>query len=186
MSALLAVSKVFPVFLQGLPDSGGLTPDQRTQIALEALKHPEGGIPGAIGVLVPFAFFATIILIFWLLMRHRQARMQARAEFHKQLLDKFSSGREFSDFLQTDGSQRFLEEIWSQKRGPREQILSSLRYGIVLAALGLGMLALTLKTRGFIFPAVLTLALGVGFLISTAVARRLSKQWDNDSGAEHA
>jgi hypothetical protein len=168
-----------PLLLQA-PQSnpGGLTPDQITQIALEAVKHRGNEANGILALLVPFAFFATIILIFWLLLRQRQSRTQARAEFHKQLLDKFSSGREFAEFLESKGSQRFLEELWSRSVGPRDRVLTAMRNGIVLAVLGLGMLAMSLTRRGFVVPAVLVLALGVGFLISTAISYRLSKQWD--------
>jgi len=41
----------------------------------------------------------------------RQAELRARAEFQKQILDKFSSGKEFADFLGTEGSQRFSGEL---------------------------------------------------------------------------
>jgi hypothetical protein len=158
---------------------GDLTPEQSYNIAMEALKRP-GGTAGTLALLVPFAFFAMVIVIFWLLMRQRQARMRARAEFHKQLLDKFSSGREFAEFLESKGSQRFLEELWSQNMGPKDRVLSAMRNGIVLAALGLGMLGLSLIRRGYLVPAVISLALGIGYLISTAISRRLSKQWDQD------
>jgi hypothetical protein len=57
--------------------------------------------------------------------------------------------------------------------------------GIVLAMLGLGMLGLSLAKRGFLVPAVLALALGVGFLISTAVASRLSRKWDQNQESHH-
>jgi hypothetical protein len=161
-------------------DPGDLTSDQITQITLEALKRPGSVANGFLAMLVPFAFFATIIVIFWLLIRQRQSRIQARAEFHKELLDKFSSGREFAEFLESRGSQRFLEELWSRSVGPRDRVLTAMRNGIVLAVLGLGMLALSLTRRGFIVPAVLVLALGAGFLISTAISYRLSKQWDQN------
>jgi hypothetical protein len=176
------------IFQVGKTDFGGLTPDQIHDIAVQALKRPGGEAQGFLALLVPFAFFATIVAIFWLFIRQRQARIQARIQFQKQLLDKFSSGREFAEFLGSEGSQQFLQEFWSQSRGPREPILSALRNGIVLAVLGLGMLGLSLTRRGFLVPAVLVLALGVGFLISMAISYRLSKQWEQNqkSSAENA
>jgi hypothetical protein len=188
MLGYLAGTRFVSLLLQAQANPDRLSPDQRTQIAIEALKHPGAETPlnGALALLVPFALFAAVVLIIWLVLRQRQARSQVRAEFHKQLLDKFSSGREFADFLESKGSQRFLEELWSQKMGPKEQVLRSMRNGIVLAMLGLGMLALSWREKGLLVPAVLILALGVGFLISTAISHRLSKQWEQESGSEHA
>jgi len=185
MLAHLADTRFVSLLLQAQPNPDRLSPDQRTQIALEALRQHGGAAQGILGILVPIALFAAVVLIIWLLLRQRQARTQVRAEFHKQLLDKFSSGREFAEFLESKGSQRFLEELWSQKMGPKEQILRSMRNGIVLAVFGFGMLALSWRTKGLLVPAVLILALGVGFLISTAITHRLSKQWEQESGSEH-
>jgi hypothetical protein len=181
---LIGVRFVSALLLAAQADPGDLTADQKTQIALEALKHPENAANGLVALLVPFAFFATILVIFWLAIRQRQARIRVRTEFHKHLLDKFNSGREFADFLESKGSQRFLAEIWSQSIGPKDRVLTAMRNGIVLAALGLGMLGLSLTRRGFVVPAVLVLALGVGFLVSTAISYRLSKQWDQTQSSE--
>ena len=103
----------------GNPD--GRPPDQITQITLEALKHGEH-VGGVQNVLVPLAFFATVILMFWIVMRKRQAATKAREEFNKQLLDKFSSGREFGDFLESKGGQEFLAGLQTQVQGRRTSI----------------------------------------------------------------
>ncbi len=160
-----------------------MTPDQQFEIARLALQNTQHGVQGSLALLVPFAFFATIILIIWLFLLYRRSQIQARADFHKHLLDKFASGREFADFLGSDASQRFLDEIGS--RGPKEQILSSMRNGVVLAVLGLGLLGLATARRGFLIPGVLVLALGAGFLIATAVSCRLSNQWEQQQEAKH-
>ena len=186
MLAQLAGPRVVSLLLQAQPNLGELSPEQKTQIALEALRQHGGAAQGILGLLVPIALFAAVVLIIWLLLRQRQARTQVRAEFHKQLLDKFSSGREFADFLESKGSQRFLEELWSQKMGPKEQTLRCVRNGTILTVLGLGMLGLSWMTKGFVFAGVIVLALGVGYLISTAISHRLSKQWEKESGSEHA
>jgi hypothetical protein len=121
--------------------------------------------------------------IFWLKYRQRAAQTQAQAEFHKQLLDKFGSGREFSEFLESKGSRQFLDAMWSQAPGRHGQVLATMRNGIVLSTLGLGMLGLSRWTRGVADPQMtvfggLALALGAGFLISAAISHRLSKRWE--------
>jgi hypothetical protein len=183
MLAQIAGTRFVSLLLQAQPNAGELSPEQKTQIALEAMKQHQNGV---LALLIPFAFFVAVVLIIWLLLRQKQARTQVRAEFHKQLLDKFSSGREFADFLESKGSQRFLEELWSQKMGPKEQTLRCVRNGTILTVLGLGMLGLSWMVKGFVVPGVIVLALGVGYLISTAISHRLSKQWEKESGSEHA
>jgi multisubunit Na+/H+ antiporter MnhB subunit len=180
-SLILIGTRITPFFLQttqSLPDSQppGLL-DQ--QIALEAVRH--GPMNVLTGILVPLGLFAMIFGIIWLRWRQQQALYQTRAEFHKQLLDKFATGRDFAEFLESKGSQRFLEELWSQGAQPKEK---TLRNGIVVAMLGLSMLALTWVEKDFVIPGVMLVAVGAGFLIAFAISRRLSKSRNlaNDPG----
>jgi hypothetical protein len=132
------------------------------------------------GVLIPtlstLGFFALIALIGWLVYRRSQARTLARTEFHRQLLDKFTSGGEFGAFLNSSGGQRLLEDLWSQRVNAKERIIRSMQAGVVLTVLGLGMVGLSIRAQGMIFPGALVLALGAGFLISTAISYGLSKK----------
>ena len=181
----LAASQIVSLLSQAPPNPGGLTPEQIQQIALEVVKRPGNTAEGILALLVPFGAFALAFLILWLFLRYKQTRLQARADFHKQLLDKFTSGREFADFLESKGSQRFLQELWSQSIGPKDRILNAMRNGIVLAVLGLGLVGLSFTRGGLLVPAVIVLALGFGFLISTAVSHRLSRKWDQDQKSDH-
>jgi hypothetical protein len=139
--------------------------------------------PAILGTLIPFAFFAMIVLIVFVIARRRQAELRARAEFQKQVLDKFSSGKEFAEFLGSEGSQRFLETLSSHGHGSRERILRGMRGGITLAVLGIGFLLLTGLRHGLVVPGVLLLALGAGLLISAAASYHFSKKWSNGGPA---
>ena len=164
--------------------SGSLTPDQfNQQIALEAVRHNPANSP--VGIFVPITLFAMVVAIVWLGMRQKQARLRIKAEFHKQLLDKFSTGREFADFLESDGSKRFLDELWSQRNDSRER---PLRIGILLTMLGLALTGLSWMKHGLLFFGVILLALGIGYLISCAVSQRLFKQANpaNQAGSGNA
>jgi len=165
-----------PFILQAVePSPSSMTREQfDQQIALEAVRHNNWG-NSLTGILVPIALFAMIIAIVWLAMRQKQARLRIKAEFNKQLLDKFGSGREFSEFLESPGSQRFLEELWAKSTDPKE---GSLRNGVVLTMLGLALGGLSWMRRGLLIPGVIVLALGVGYLISTAISYRLAKNRD--------
>lgn len=174
---LLAGTRALPFILQAVePNAGSMTREQfNQQIALDAVRHNHNTIDGLTGILVPIALFAMVIAIVWLGMRQKQARLRIKAEFNKQLLDKFGSGREFSEFLESPGSQRFLEELWAKSADPKE---GSLRNGIVLTMLGLALGGLSWMRRGLLIPGVIVLALGVGYLISTAISYRLAKNRD--------
>ena len=138
---------------------------------------PGGGGGSGLEPLIPIALFAMIVLIVFVIARRRQAELRARAEFQKQILDKFGSGKEFVEFLGSEGSQRFLATLSSQGMGPRYRVLRTMRGGITLAVLGIGFLLLTALRRGFIVPGVLLLALGAGLLLSAAVSYYFSKKW---------
>ena len=145
--------------------------------------------PAVVAVLTPFGLFALLGLIGWLLFRRGQMQTQARMEFHKQLLEKFTSGREFSEFLESKGSQRLLEGLWSSKVNAKERILQSTRWGVVLTALGAGGLGVSWWEDSLLIPGVLATALGAGFLISTAISYRLSRNLgllrDQESSSEN-
>ena len=133
--------------------------------------------PGVLNsIFVTLGFFALVALIAWLLFRRGQTRVQARAEFHHQLLEKFTSSGEFAAFLNSSGGQRLLEDLWSQHVNAKEHIVANMRRGVVLAVLGLGMLALSTHNHNLLIVGALILALGVGFLLSVAVSYRLSKK----------
>lgn len=133
-------------------------------------------------VLIPIAFFAMIALIVFVIARRRQAEIRARAEFQKQILDKFGSGKEFAEFLGTEASQRFFAALSSPMMGPRYRILRTMRGGIIVTVLGIGFLLLTGLRHGFVVPGVLLLALGAGLLISAAASYHFSKKWSGGPG----
>jgi hypothetical protein len=136
-------------------------------------EHGPFGWPGAlIPIVSTTGGIALIALIGWLIFRGSQTRLQARAEFHRQLLDKFASGSEFAAFLNSSGGRRLLEDLWSRRVNAKERIIRSMQGGVVLTVLGLA-LAVTRRTLG---PGVVVLALGAGLLISAAVSFRLSKK----------
>jgi hypothetical protein len=180
MASMILKGAGFATYLLQAAQSnpGALPADQfGQQIALETVRHSPQNGPA--GIFVPIGFFALILGIFWLRWRQQQARMQSRAEFHKQLLDKFATGRDFADFLESKASQRFLESLWSQGTPSKEK---SLRNGIVVAMLGLAMIGLSWMKKEFVVPGVLLLAVGAGFLICFVISDRLAKSRNQAEG----
>ncbi len=147
--------------------------------ALKQVPWHQVTIIGALtGVLVPLGFFALIGLIIWMQVRRSQARTKAQLELQKQLLDKFTSGREFGEFLESKGGQRFLDNALTQSSPPRAgSNVKWIRTGTFLSVFGLGLLLLSGMRHGFLVGGAVVLALGLGFLISGAVSHRLSEKW---------
>jgi hypothetical protein len=137
------------------------------------------------GILVPLAPFVMIIVIVWVGSRSRQAESQRRAEMQKELLAKFSSVQELSEFLKSDGGKLFMPEP-QKLRSPAHRVGT----GILVLVVGAGMLV---STRFFTFDhdahqvlsvaGVIVVAAGMGLLISAVVTQRLSRKWESETNS---
>ena len=136
--------------------------------------------PEILAILIPFGAFAMIVLVVWLNNRQKQAKVQARAELNKHFLDKFTSGQDLTEFLGKEGSQRFLDEMWSEKRhSTKERILGTIKAGVIVTAVGIGMLLITILNpeEDFLIPALIVSSVGIGLLVAAWVSYRFSKAW---------
>ena len=128
-----------------------------------------------------------VVYIVWVNARQKQARIQARVEFNKQLLDKFASSQELVAFLGQEGSERFLDEMWSEKRqGPKERILGIIIPGCILTSIGIGFLWLSTQKASLLIPGVGMFAAGIGMLIAAAVSYGFSKAWGLMNGKDQS
>ncbi len=138
-------------------------------------------IPGIIGTLIPFGAFVMIVFIVWFETRQKQTRVQARTELHKHLLDKFGSGTELAQFLETEGGKKMIEDLGKDRVSPKERALKLLVAGTVLTCLGAGFLVLMYKEPEMAIPGGIVLAIGIGLLIGAFASLRLSKSWEADN-----
>ena len=126
---------------------------------------------------------AAVSFIIWVVYtgRRKTRTVQAMIEFHNRLLEKIGSAKDFSDFLQSEGGNRFLESMTLERPDPNHRILGSIQTGSVLTMLGLGLMACGFFThKGFeiwMLLGTISGSLGVGFLISSGVAYYLSRTW---------
>ncbi len=118
-------------------------------------------------------------------MRQR-ANTRTRAEIYNRLVDKFQTAPEFIEFLQSDAGLRFIEEQTVEARQPLTTILTSIRLGVSLALIGLGMITVSniwdniLGTDLYIVLALggtVALTAGAGFIISAAISYKICKLW---------
>ena len=146
------------------------------------------------------AFSVMVIMVFvgsmlaWLVrtvLQHRRWQRLSRVqnEVHNKLLDRFAGTGELLSYVQTPAGRRFLEaapiEVDAPGRAlaaPISRILWSVQAGVILGALGFGMLFVSGRVvpevaEGVWLIGVLTLALGVGFVGASAVSYVLSRRF---------
>lgn len=121
----------------------------------------------------------------------KQKRWEALASVQNRMLERFGSAQEFTEFLKTpEGRSYMLVAVEKGEGGQPARIMASIRWGVVLAVLGLGFLSLAATVdTDFAIPGVLTLSLGVGFLASSLILSRLARSWGmlghgSEGGAE--
>jgi hypothetical protein len=129
-----------------------------------------------ISVAGQFLLAGVIVLV---VARRIEQKAALRAQLELKLIERFSSARELEEFLSTDAGKRLLGG--HQKRGGSHlgKIVGAIQGGIVLLALGLGMLGIAafLGHKVPVAIGILILALGTGVLVAAAVGRRLIRDW---------
>lgn len=142
---------------------------------------PEVFFPGALVVGIPLAGMALTGFVVWLIVsgwKHR-TETRAAAEFNNRLLERMSSFKDFSDFVQSEQGAKMVRGVSSEVRssGPADRILRAVSTGIIMTMLGLGfcLMAIFVQWGVAVFLGGITIALGIGFLISAAVSYRIAK-----------
>lgn len=131
-------------------------------------------------MLVPLSFFGLVAFIAWLVVTGIRQRNQTRAmaDFNAKLLERVSSFKDFSEFLQTEQGARFMD-LSSQPRSSAagDRVIRTTQVGIILGALGAGLLFMAYQVRSddAVFIGGVTLSLGVGFLISAVASYVLAR-----------
>jgi len=123
-----------------------------------------------------------ICWLVWMLTRTGYIEAQARIAFQKQLLQRINSAQEFVQLLQTEAGRQLLENLMAERTAPLQEIVSTLRRGVLLAVVGLGGLSIRLFFPSgfgvFIIAGIFVEALGVGFIVSAGIGYWLSKSWN--------
>jgi hypothetical protein len=113
--------------------------------------------------------------------RRRALAIRARSDLLNRVLDKFGSSRDFIELSESPGGRRLLEALGSEPDGVGAKILSAVQRGVVLTVLGIGVLLLSLAiyataVEEFIrIVGGVTLALGIGYLGSSALSYRIAR-----------
>jgi hypothetical protein len=146
-------------------------------------------------IIVP-ALFLMIGYVFYVVASAFTRRQQLRSttEFQAKLLDRMGTVGEFSQFLNTEGGQRFLGTISSDSTGStaHQRVLRAFQSGIVMVCLGIGIFLYlsevliereTYESVGFV--GTVSAAVGMGLLISGYVSLKLSRRMGLINGKSH-
>jgi len=131
--------------------------------------------------LIPFAPFVMIIFVVWFGTTKRRAQDRNRTELQKDLLTKFSSAQELTEFMKTDGG-KLLMPAPEKIRTPASRVGT----GIFIVVIGLALLASSMlipeveSHNGFQVAGLLAIGAGIGFLISAFVTHKLSRKWGEE------
>jgi len=118
-------------------------------------------------ILSMWAFFGSALYIIATALRRKQ-----RNAMQQHVLDKFASAKDFADFVQSPAGQKYVMSFADTATSSQSAILNSVRTGVVLLSLGLG-----IQFTNFGSPSQLPLRigivlamLGIGFLVSAAIS----------------
>jgi len=130
-----------------------------------------------------FCYFTFAIIRIILDHRFRTRLLLTQSDMHGKLLDRIGAGPDALEYLKSGAGVQLLDAAAFERGTPHARILGSLQAGIVIALAGLAFLLLkgtfpeADARAGMAFVGGLGLAVGVGFVISAAVAHRLSRAW---------
>ena len=141
-------------------------------------------MPQMIGEILAMAALFTGVI--WTLnnifqtLKHRREH-KAIVTFHDRLFDKLSDPADVRALLESTASERLFDSLGKERAGNvHRRVLTGLQAGAILAIAGGALLALGLvygRDDDFMVLGILTMALGLGFLLSAGISYRLSEKW---------
>lgn len=131
-------------------------------------------------VAVVWGNLAFTIGILWLILHYQTQKARRQSEERLRVLERFSSGPELAEFLNSSSGVRLLDLLGS-KADPRRSALTAVAVGTFLLVVGAAFLLLNqldaLGEPGMLMvPGMLTAAAGLGALLSAAISLRLARR----------
>lgn len=159
---------------------------------MEAVRAVRSFVDGITNVLIVMTLSAGVVFLVRTVVEHRrwQRAMKAQTEVHTKLIDRFASSDELLAYLQSPQGKALTDAPALPQAAARAmdaplgRIFWSLQAGSVLACAGAGLLFvgggmrddLALITPSISAFGTVVLAIGVGFLVSSAVSFLLSQR----------
>jgi len=121
------------------------------------------------------------VLVAWIIFSNARRIVANKriSELQAKLLDRFATAHELLAYLETEDGKRFLETASVEHANPLWRILGAIQTGVILTLVGITLMLLRGRIAGgedaFLGFGAVTLALGIGFLISAGISYALSK-----------
>jgi TRAP-type uncharacterized transport system fused permease subunit len=131
-----------------------------------------------------FVFVVIAIVFFWgwvawIVLEWR--RLAQKTHLHKTLIERFSAPGDLQAFLVSEGGERLFRSLSIGARSAKEKILASFGRGVIVTLLGISSLVVSLvqpkDAALFLSGGIIIIALGVGLIISGALALGLGRKW---------
>ena len=125
------------------------------------------------------SFFGMISWVVWVVLNGWQRRQHVKlvTDFNNRVLERLGSVKEFGEFLQSDGGDRLMQVLTAERAatGPRDRILVAVQTGVVVVAVGVGLLSIGWRFTGrehesFMVITAIMLSLGVGLMLSAGAS----------------
>jgi phosphate/sulfate permease len=123
-------------------------------------------------VLLPFAPFIVAIFVVGIVMWAGVQRNRSRLELRKEVVAKFSSGQELSDFLASDAGKRLMRDATDSQWASMNRVLKLAVAGLIALGAGVGFYFGSNDTEAI----GLFIGVGIALLVSSAVAFFLAKR----------
>ncbi len=134
---------------------------------------------GAIGIPEFLIIVAGVVVLFGLavLLTAGALRWRHGHSVQRALLDTLGSSTNLAEFLQTPAGERLIGSIL-ESNSPQDAMLRSVRNGVVIIFVAVGLLLLGAFARAGVFAAIgmVLIFLGAGLLVAARVSHRLAKR----------
>jgi len=120
--------------------------------------------------------------VVWIILEWK--RLKYKDSLQNKLIDKFNTAAELNHFLQSNGGSKFMSFLTIEGIDPKEKLISSISKGVIFSIVGIAFIIigpilseLTEEIRIFQALGIVTIALGIGFLVSSFISYLLRKNW---------
>ncbi len=139
----------------------------------------------AIIITTSVCVFGWIVWVIAVNIRRSRSSMHL-AQIHSRLLDRFTGNQDLIAFLEGESGRRYFDALDCDVKEPLNRVLNGIQLGVVLVLLGISLIVVRntqtsdapeIARNGLLLIGVPAIAVGAGFLISSAISFRLTKSW---------